>query len=43
MEAVMADRVPASIQIGGNISAAVFADMLPIIAFEADFAIFFKP
>ncbi|WP_447953241.1 hypothetical protein [Sphingopyxis chilensis] len=30
----MADRVPASIQIGGNISAAVFAELLHIIAFE---------
>src|SRR3546814_16738251 len=34
MEAVMADRVPASIQIGGDISAAVFAELLHIIAFE---------
>src|SRR3546814_1181133 len=34
MEAVMADRVPASIEIGGNISAAVFAELLHIIAFE---------
>ena len=32
----MADRVPASIQIGGNISAAVFAELLHIIAFEGD-------
>lgn len=30
----MADRVPASIQIGGDISAAVFAELLHIIAFE---------
>lgn len=30
----MADRVPASIQIGGEISAAVFAELLHIIAFE---------
>ena len=30
----MADRVPASIQIGGEISAAVFTELLHIIAFE---------
>lgn len=30
----MADRVPASIHIGGEISAAVFAELLHIIAFE---------
>lgn len=30
----MADRVPASILIGGDISAAVFAELLHIIAFE---------
>src|SRR3546814_13421318 len=34
MEAVMADRVPASIQIGGDISAAVFAELRHISAFE---------
>jgi hypothetical protein len=34
MEAVMADRVPASILIGGDISAALFAELLHIIAFE---------
>src|SRR3546814_16608508 len=34
MEAVMADRVPASIEIGGEISAPVFAELLHIIAFE---------
>src|SRR3546814_1879123 len=34
MEAVMADRVPESIQIGVNSSAAVFAELLHIIAFE---------
>lgn len=30
----MADRVPASILIGGDVSAAVFAELLHIIAFE---------
>ena len=30
----MADRVPASIEIGGEISAPVFAELLHIIAFE---------
>lgn len=30
----MADRVPASIHIGGDISAAVFAELVHIIAFE---------
>jgi hypothetical protein len=34
MEAVMADRVHASIHIGGTVSAATFAELLHVIAFE---------
>jgi hypothetical protein len=32
MEAVMADRVPATIRIGGTISAASFSELLHVIA-----------